>query len=63
MDPEATWDLLIDALNAGDADSVAACCTDLDHWLSKGGFMPPNAPNGLTREGLTYLLLLLHGGA
>ncbi len=42
MDPNATVQLIIEAIRTGDADGLADACEDLARWLRAGGF-PPDA--------------------
>ena len=40
MDPQTTWDQLLDAYAAGDWDQIEEHAQDLLHWLDRGGFPP-----------------------
>jgi hypothetical protein len=40
MDPQATWNQLLDAYAAGDWDVIEERATDLIAWLDRGGFPP-----------------------
>ena len=40
MDPNACYDLLIDALNANDWDEATEHARVLWNWLAEGGFKP-----------------------
>jgi hypothetical protein len=45
MDPQASWDQLLEAYADGDWDRVQDLAEGLRHWLSRGGF-PPRATTG-----------------
>ncbi len=40
MNPQATWDRLLAAYQAGDWDSIEEHAQELLHWLDGGGFPP-----------------------
>jgi len=40
MDPQAAWDKLIEAYDAGDWPNVFDLAEGLSHWLFRGGFPP-----------------------
>jgi len=40
MDPNATWQRLLQAIEELNRDEVVAAADDLGTWLQKGGFMP-----------------------
>jgi len=45
MDPQASWDQLLEAYAEGDWDRVQDLAEGLLHWLRRGGF-PPQATTG-----------------
>lgn len=45
MDPQATWDELLEAYRDRDADRAEEYATALHEWLQKGGF-PPDTGGG-----------------
>jgi hypothetical protein len=45
MDPQASWDQLLEAYADGDWDHVQDLAEGLIHWLSRDGF-PPRATTG-----------------
>lgn len=45
MDPQATWEQLLEALSSGDHEQVEELATELLRWLERGGF-PPRAVLG-----------------
>ena len=47
MDPQATLEELLQAIDYGDADTFNECCENLAEWLGKGGFAPAMPTNGL----------------
>jgi hypothetical protein len=49
MDPQAAWDELVQAYDAGDWCSVLDLAEGLEHWLSHGGF-PPKTQPGLNMD-------------
>jgi hypothetical protein len=40
MDPQATWNALAKAIQAGDTEEAAMIADDLYSWLCRGGFPP-----------------------
>lgn len=44
MDPQATWDRLIDAYRAGERDEAQDAADTLLQWLDRGGFPPQTLP-------------------
>ncbi len=40
MDPNATWQTLLEAYAEGNTDDCRQACGDLNDWLIKGGFPP-----------------------
>jgi hypothetical protein len=65
MDPQATWEQLLDALTTGETDTAAELATPLLHWLDRGGFPPvicrkaqpclsPELDRQLARAGCRY---------
>lgn len=52
MDPQATWEQLLAAYEAGDWDLIEELATDLLAWLDRGGFPPKLLPrNELSEDG------------
>jgi len=45
MDPQASWDQLLEAYAEGEWEHVQDLAEGLLHWLSRGGF-PPRAVTG-----------------
>ena len=45
MDPQTTWDQLLEAYADEDWDTVLDLAEGLQHWLESGGF-PPRATTG-----------------
>lgn len=45
MDPQATWEQLLDAYAEGDSQRVEELADALLEWLKRGGF-PPKATTG-----------------
>jgi hypothetical protein len=42
MDPEATWQRIVDAWKAGEGEELLAAVGDLAKWLRRGGSVPPS---------------------
>lgn len=42
MDPDACLRRIEDAIQDDDYEEATTACLDLLHWISKGGFLPPN---------------------
>lgn len=49
MDPNATWVLLLQAIQSEDWKAVRDHAEDLEHWLDRGGF-PPDTTNGAVAD-------------
>ena len=50
MDPQAAWLSMMEAMRFGDYDQAAEIASDLDNWLTHGGFPPvvvPELPQGI----------------
>lgn len=45
MDPQATWQRLIDAYATGDFETTREAAEDLLAWLRRGGFPPQVLPD------------------
>jgi hypothetical protein len=44
MDPQAAWLSMMEAMRFGDYDQAAEIASDLDNWLTHGGFPPVVVP-------------------
>jgi hypothetical protein len=40
MDPNATWQALLEAYKAGNEEELSKACCDLHNWMATGGFPP-----------------------
>jgi hypothetical protein len=69
MDPQSTWDELLDAYVEGDWDTVERRANDLIAWLDRDGFPPsivshPGVDSdwnrALARAGCCHALAALH---
>jgi len=40
MDPQTTWEEMLEALAAEDFDAASEAAAALDRWLQRGGFPP-----------------------
>ena len=47
MDPNACFQLILDALETDDPDEAREHADDLRNWLRRGGFMPTIQPHEL----------------
>ncbi len=47
MDPNACFQLILDALETHDTDEAREHADDLRNWLRRGGFMPTIEPHEL----------------
>jgi hypothetical protein len=47
MDPEAAWNRLLDALEAGDEKEAEIVALELLSWINRGGFPPDVIPGRL----------------
>jgi len=61
MDPNATWKLCNEALEAFDYETALEAAENLSEWISKGGFPPTDCPT-LTVSGLGWLCRSLRNG-
>lgn len=50
MDPEATWNLMVEAIIAKDRIEAQHRAADLLHWLEIGGFSPTISFQRLSQE-------------
>jgi len=55
MDPEATWNLLVEAIIARDPDEARSIASDLVMWLDRGGFPPTISLQCVSMDWQTYL--------
>lgn len=58
MDPQATWELLLDAYSDHDWDSVDEHAAVLLNWLEKGGFAPQTVRHRQLRPPANRLIAL-----
>lgn len=42
MDPNATWETILEAWIKGDMETAGEHAEDLQRWLDRGGFAPTN---------------------
>jgi hypothetical protein len=58
MDPQATWEMLLDAYSDHDWDGVEEHAATLLNWLDKGGFPPQTVPHRELRPPANRLIAL-----
>jgi hypothetical protein len=64
MDPNATYDMLVDAILADDTDGAIEHARNLWNWLSKGGFAPDRPkinPVPMNIPGLRQFIIGING--
>lgn len=58
MDPQATWELLLDGICDHDWESVGEHATALLNWMEKGGLPPQTVPHRELTPPVNRLLVM-----